>query len=97
MNEEELFAALEVELAVMPCESAQHGFSPMHEGNGEWYITMTCPVCHESYDTLLACDRYKNYLPILAMMSGSSVLQCSMCKQSHLYSATIITTEKRMI
>lgn len=97
MNEEELFAALEEEMAVMPCESPQHSSSPMHEGEGEWYITYICPLCNVPYGTVLSCERYKDFLPVVLLTTGSSVLQCITCKEFHLYSATIISSEKRLL
>lgn len=96
MKDEELFANLEREMEVMPCESPRHSSSALHEGPGLWYVTMICPRCSYKYDSLLACDRYKSFLPILTIMSGTNVVECRECREQFLYRDTIIVSEKRI-
>lgn len=80
-EEEALFAQLEEEMALLPCESPMHGKSDQHEGPGVWYMTASCPLCGDGPDRSLVCDRYKQLLPAMVTMTGTTVVKCSYCEE----------------
>lgn len=99
MDEEKLFADLELEMQItpMPCELPGHSTSEMHQGPGEWYITISCPRCGRPGETTLACDKYKRYMPYLIVTTGDSVVKCSVCKELFLNREAVIDYMRRVI
>lgn len=95
MNEEDLFAMFEDQMAEMPCESPSHGLTEQHAGPGVWYMTSSCPLCGEGPPSALVCDRYKQYLPVMVAISDSTVVKCSHCEEFFLSKEIVYQFERR--
>lgn len=99
MDEEKLFADLELEMQQMPmpCEIPGHMYSELHQGPGEWYITITCPRCEQPGSVTLACEKYKRYMPFLIVTTGDSVVKCSVCTELFLNREAVISYARRIV